>query len=503
MEYNMDMQSPWERQAPTTAFPKLENDITVDVAIIGGGITGITAAQLLKEKGYKVAVLESLRIAKGSTGKSTGNLYTITEYSMAELEGKYSISEIKQIVESRRKGMDFIRGNVQEFQIDCNYKTQPMFIFENDDSIKMEKEYDLAAEIAIPYSELKPDPFPFSFKKGIKYEDQAQFNPYSYTKTIAENITGNGCDIYENSRVIDIDENESEITLKTKDATITANYIIHATHTPMGIELQYHTTLGPYREYGIAVTLKNSNYPEGIYWGHYNNQKYSIRSYFTKDETYLICVGSPFKVGQAKNNQAHIEDLITFVKQNFEVEKVTHRWGAQNYKPADLLPYIGEKSTGSKQYIATGFSADGLVYGVLAAMIICDEISDVNNPYSELYKASRHQPLKAAKKFAKENLNVAAQIIKDYTLIGLDKQALDLSLKDGKVMQVDGKMLAIYKDEVGTITALSAICPHMGCVVHWNNAEESWDCPCHGSRFNVCGDVIEGPAYKALEKKEF
>ena len=499
----MDMQSLWEQKSPTTIFPKLNKDITVDVAIIGGGITGITTAQFLKEKGYKIAVLESLRIAKGSTGKSTGNLYSITEYPLAELKSKYSISEITQILESRRKAMDFIHENVQKLQIDCNYKTQPMHIFENDNSIAMEKEYDIAEEVTIPFSELKQEEFPFQFKKGIKYENQAQFNPYAYTRAIAENLAGGGCDIYENSRVIEVKEEDSEITLKTAEASIKATYVVHATHTPMGVQLQYHTTLGPYREYGIAVTLKNNKYSEGIFWGYYDTKKYSIRSYFTKDEAYLICVGSAYKVGQAKDNKAHIDELLSFVKQNFQVEKITHQWGAQNYKPADLLPYIGEKSSGSNQYIATGFSADGLVYGVLGAMIICDEISGKKNPDSELYKASRHQPLKAAKKFAKENLNVAAQFIKDYALKGFNEKKSELSIGEGKIVQVDGKKLAIYRDQLGTVSAFSAVCPHMGCIVHWNNAEESWDCPCHGSRFNVCGEVIEGPAYKALEKKEF
>ncbi len=491
----------WELNSEASNFPQLANDIEVEVAIIGGGITGISTAQLLKEKGINVAVLEAHSVGKGTSGRSTGNLYTVCEYTLKELKQKYNLDVVRQVIESRKMALDHIETNIHSLQIDCDFKKQSMYIFDNDDSIDFDQEETIAKKVGLPYTPLNKQDFPFNYKRGIEYKEQAQFNALKYVQQMVKHIQGEGCMIYENSTVLKIDEKEDAIILKTEKGNVKARYIIHATHTPKGLQVQYHTTLGPYREYGIAARLKNDNYPEGIFWGYYDSKKYSIRSYKTTTHTYLICVGSMHKVGQAKNNQEHIDELIAFVKRYYNVAEITHAWGAQNYKPADLLPYIGVKSEGSKQYIATGFSADGLIYGVTAAMILVDQIAGEQNPYSELYKASRHQPLKAAEKFTKENLNVAAQMVKDLAT-GIGNEKDDIALGEGKIVQSGASKLAVYKDGVGNVTVLSALCPHMGCVVHWNNAENSWDCPCHGSRFSCTGEVIEGPAFHGLERKD-
>jgi len=496
----MDTKPIWIDKSLMIDFPQLNDDLQVDVAVIGAGITGITTAEQLKRRGLKVAVLESRAVGKGTSGQSTGNLYTVTEYPNYEIEEKYDLDTVKQVVQSRKVALEYITEKINQLNIDCDFREQSMYIFENDGSIDFEKEKIIAQKTGLPCSALKNGKVPFNFNEGIEYTNQAQFNPLLYVQHLAKSIHDETCSIYENSRVLEIDEKDEHIRLKTESATVTANRVVHATHTPMGLHIQYHTTLGPYREYGIGVKLRNHIYPEGIFWGHFENKKYSVRTYTIDGEPYLLCIGSMHKVGQAKDNKAHIQELETFVRNHFEVERITHQWGGQNYKSADLLPYIGQKSAGSNQYIATGFSTAGLIYGTLAGMLLADEISGTENPFSELYKASRHQPLKAANKFAKENLNVAAQMIKDFTFPGFDSKDLGVEMGEGKVMQVDGKKLAVYKDKVGKVTALSAICPHMGCTVHWNNAEESWDCPCHGSRFDISGSVIEGPAFHGLER---
>lgn len=496
----MKTQPIWNEKSLEIHFSALEHDIEVDVAIIGAGITGITTAELLKNRGLKIAVLESRKVGIGTSGQSTGNLYTLTEYLNNEIQDKYDLETVKKILESRRFGLEVIRKHVEQLNIDCDFQEQSMFVFGNDGNIDFEREIDIAEKVGLPFLPLQQETIPFRFNRGIEYLKQAQFNPLRYVQHLANHIHDERCTIYENSRVLEIEEEDDHCILKTEVTKVKAKYVVHATHTPMGLQIQYHTTLGPYREYGIGVKLKNGPYPEGIFWGYYEDQKYSVRSYMVNEDPYLLCIGSMHKVGQAKNNKEHIQELITFVEQNFEVESITHQWGGQNYKPADLLPYIGQKSSDSRQYVATGFSADGLVWGVLAGNILADEINGLDHPYAELYKASRHQPLKAAKKFAKENLNVAAQMIKDFSVPDLDYKKLEMG--EGKVIQVDGEKVAIYKDEVGNLTALSAICPHMGCTVHWNNAEESWDCPCHGSRFDKTGCVIEGPAFHGLDGKK-
>ncbi len=204
-------------------------------------------------------------------------------------------------------------------------------------------------------------------------------------------------------------------------------------------------------------------------------------------------------MGQAEDNEGYIKNLINFVQQRFRIKEVVFKWGGQHYKPADLLPYIGRKSKGSRQFVATGFATDGLVYGTLAAQIIATELTGTKHLYSDLFKASRHSPGKAAKEFIKENADVAVEFVKGLFTAEM-KEMEEILPGEAKIIVKDNHKIAVHRSAKGILSACSAICTHMGCVVHFNNAEETWDCPCHGSRFSTRGDVIEGPALQPLKK---
>lgn len=495
----MVQQSIWKSFTSPVAFPALEKDIKVDVAIVGGGITGITVAEILHNKGFSVAVLEARRVGQGSTGHSTGNLYAVTEQLLHNLESKYDREKLEKVVESRQRAMNKIKSNVLEYDLDCDHEFQPMYLFQNEGSSKIDAERSTCEKIGLQFKNISAANFPFKFSEGMEFPEQAQLNPLLYVQNLAQTINEDASFIFENTAIQKIEEQEDAVILYSNGLKVKADFAIHATHTPKGLTIQYDTNLGPYREYGIAAKLNSGEYPTGIFWGYFSKNKYSVRSYKRRGESYLLCVGQPHKVGQADNNEEHVRDLIKFVRERFDISEITNTWGGQNYKPADHLPYIGRKSSDSKQFVATGFSTDGLVYGTLAAMIISDEISGEENPYSELYKASRHQPVKAAKRFVKENLNVAKEFIEDlpFLLKEEDKQLLP---DEGTVFKKDGKRIAIYRNKEGKYKMHSAVCPHMGCVVHWNNVEKSWDCPCHGSRFDISGNVIEGPAFEGLDE---
>lgn len=495
----MKMEPIWDLKSSAVSFKCLDRKISVDVAIIGGGITGITTAQFLSNQGMKVAVLEARKVGQGTTGQSTGNLYGITEYPLQELKSKYDTETVQQVVLARVEALEHIRQNINRFKIDCDLKTEPMYLFEKENSIDIEKESEIASEIGLPFDKINAQNFPFEFDKGMVIPNQSQINPLTYTQHLAREIFSSNCEIYEDSCVLDIEEEDDFVYLTANEVRVKAKYVVHATHTPKGLQVQYHTTLGPYREYGIGVKLKNDKYPEGIFWGHFGNKKYSVRSYGSEGNRYLICVGSMHKVGQEDDNSKNIQDLIDFVHKHFDVAEVTHEWGGQNYKSADLLPYIGEKTSGSKEYVATGYSTDGLVYGTLAAKIISDDIAGVENKYSEIFKANRHQPIKAGEKFTKETVNVVGKLVGDFFKKGEDQKIAELLPDEGKLLQYDDGKYAVYKNARGEVSAFSPICPHMGCTVHWNKAEKTWDCPCHGSRFDTEGRVIEGPAYHGLK----
>lgn len=499
----MFTKSIWHSFSTPSSFPRLQEDLEVDVAIIGGGITGITAAQLLAEAGLDVVVLESRKVGGGTTAHSTGNLYFTIDQVLSSLQSKYDNKVIREVVTSRQEALELISSNVQRYNIDCDFKRVPWILYSESAKYadKIDKELETAKEAGVVMEPAEPTDIPFHVERAVRVGGQAQFNPIRYVQGLAEAIENPRCKIFENTRVTHIEEKDDEVILKTLNHKIKAKSCLEATHTPKGIEVQFHTVLGPYREYGVAAKLAAGTYPEGIFWGYYQNaEKISFRSYTRGDDQYIMAIGQPHKVGQASDNQKHLEKLEAFLKDHFEVSLITHRWGGQHYKPADKLPYIGRKKDGSKIYVATGFSTDGLIYGTLSAILIRDQITNKPNPYSKLFAANRFTPLKSAKDFVKENVNVAAQYLKDLPFSKSEAGLDNLKIGEGKIISKDGHKVAACRNELGELKMHSAFCTHMACVVHWNNAEKTWDCPCHGSRFDTEGMVLEGPALHPLKE---
>ncbi len=495
----MFTRSIWNALSGKTNFRTLDKNIEVDVAIIGGGITGITTALLLKNSGLKVAVLEAREVGRGTSGHSTGNLYVITDQLLSPIKEKYNIEILRKVLDARGEAFGLIAENVRNYGIDCDYKPQPMYVFEDEETNKITEELAIAREVGLPFKEISTLDLPVEFYRGMEFPGQATFNPLLYVQGLAIHLEDVNCHIYENTEVREIHEKDDQVLLKTTSGNVIAKEVIHATHTPKGIEVQYHTVLGPYREYGIGVKLEDENYPDGIFWGYNQKEKYSIRTYEREDEKFLLCIGKPHKVGQAEDNEEHIRKLIDFVGERFRIKNVAFKWGGQHYKPADLLPYIGRKSESSRQFVATGFATDGLIYGTLSAQIIAAELIGNRASYADLFKASRHSPIKGAKEFIKENVDVAAEFVKGLFTAEI-KEMEEILPGEAKIIVKDNHKIAVYRNHEGILTATSAICTHLGCVVHFNNAEETWDCPCHGSRFNTNGDVIEGSALKPLKQ---
>lgn len=491
--------SVWKHKAEDTSFRPLQNNITVDVAIVGGGITGLTAAYILSAAGKKVAVLEARKIGEGSTGSSTGNLYcTIGSPGLHNIKSKFNEEKIKEVVESRAAAVDFIEARINEFDIECDFKRVPWCLFTENTTGKsfVEKEQIAAEDAGLTITE--DFAIPIKVFTGFVVDNQAQFNPLEYVKALSKKIKSENCSIYEMTRVDDVTEGEI-CTVKTAGGTVTASQVVMATHSPKGI-YAVHMNMGPYREYAVAVKL-NSNYPAaGIWWDVMGQEHYSMRTYDTAKGKVLMVLGEMHKVGQKDNNHECYDNLEKFLRERFDVASVEFKWSAQQFKAADGIPYIGLSSGNSKTYIATGFSADGLTYGTLASMIISDEILGNKNKWSKTYDASRITPLASAKEFIKENINVAFEFVKDRFTKNEADEFAEVTTGQGKVMEVDGKKCGVFRDEKGKLHVVSAVCTHMGCINHWNEVEQSWDCPCHGSRFSIDGEVLEGPAYAPLNK---
>lgn len=495
-------QALWSAITDIKTYAQLSDDIEVDVAIVGAGITGLSTAYHLAKAGKKVAVLEAMQVGMGTTGSSTGNLYAPTGERLHTIQSKHNEEMMRAVASSRTAAIDFIEQRVQEYHLDCAFERVPWYLFATPDSnllSQVEKERKAAEQAGLSVSGEAPADFPYQVSSITNIAHQAQFNPLKYVQGLAAAITNETCQIYENTKVVQV-EDGAPCVVHTSRGKVTASQVVMATHSPKGI-YAVQTAMEPYREYALAVRLKGTLPADGIYWHMQQKQQYSIRPYRNEQGNFLLVLGEAHKVGHKEHNEESFKKLEKYLRSHFNVDRIVYTWAAQNYKPADGLPYIGTSLMENNIFIATGFAADGLTYGTLSGMIISDAILGKENQWAKIYDPKRFTPVASAPNFIKENVDVAVHLVKDYLFKKNANELEEIKAGEGKTIKLNGERLAAYRNEQGQLHVVSAVCTHMGCVVHWNNAEQSWDCPCHGSRFSVDGEVLEGPAYHNLKKK--
>lgn len=477
----------WEVGSLKDSYAPLTGDISADVVIIGAGITGLTLAYLLSNQVKKVVVLEADIISNSATAKSSAQLTVQSDYSFYKTYSSYNSETVRLVAESRQKAIGLIESVSGLF--DCDFKRVSSYYYSETgvNEIEEEYKYSLLAGLNV---ELKDEiPLPFQVKRALEFKDDAIFNPVKYLYGLAKHLTAKGnVSIYEKSRVTEVTENK---IVKTDRGIVKTNDIVFATHYPVFFNV--HQTLAyPYRSYVIAARVKDQ-LPHNSFWDT-SDPYFYMRRYSAEGKTWLILGGADHKTGHTESDA--FTKLENFLEKHFIPESVDFRWSSQFYEPADGLPYIGKSFSGN-EYIATGYSGVGLVYGTMAAMIISDEIGKIKNKWSDLYKARRVNFLPATGKFLKENVSVAAQYVKDLFL-DKDIKTDNLIQGEGKIIKNDGKHYAVAKNTDGEVIAVTAVCPHLKCLVQWNSQEKTWDCPCHGSRFTIEGKLITGPAVKDL-----
>lgn len=492
-------ESVWSASVPKPErFGSLHGDLKADVAIIGGGITGISTAYNLLKKGLKVIVLEAGETGKGTTGSSTGNLYVPTA-QFQQILRKHDKEALNAVISSRSAALGFIEDRINEFGIDCAFRRVPWFYFTGKkSSIKhIENEYSAMRTGGLTVLDTLTPDFPFEIKVSTRVNMQAQFNPLQYVQKLAAAIVGENCQIFENTRVTDVKDGKPCI-IETTNGTVKADFVVQATHTPKGV-YAVHAMMEVYREFAIAAKLKGKYPEDGIYWDLEGKNKYSVRTYDSPVGSYLIVIDDSYQVGHMEKTQKGFKKIEKYVRANFDVEEIAYRWAAQNYSSADYIPFIGTSPLQRNVFIATGFAADGLIWGTAASMMISDLITNVMNPWAKTFDPKRLTPV-ASMKTVMENLDVTARLISDYVLKSHEEELSSIKNAESRIVEYNKEKAAAYRDNDGKLHVISAACPHLGCLVHWNNAEHSWDCPCHGSRFDIDGKFIEGPAFSDLKK---
>lgn len=492
-------QSYWMASTSQTNYPSLKEDINVDVAVIGGGITGISCAYLLKKEGLKIAVIEADHIAQGTTGHTTAKITSQHNLIYYKIKNQMGKELAKQYADANESAIRMIEKIANENHIDCDFTPQSAYVYTQKEKYvqQIHDEVNTAQELGIKASYVENVPFPFSIKAAVCFENQALFHPRKYLLALANDLANDGCSIFEQTRVVDIDEGSNYVITTNLGKKVTAEKLIIASHYPCynksGL---YFARIYPDRSYVVAIKAKKK-YPGGMYITAEEPGR-SLRYQNSKDGELILVSGEHHKPGQGVDTIKHYEALIKFAHETFEVEDIPYRWSTQDCSTLDGVPYVGHfTSKTPNMYIATGFAKWGMTNSTASAMIIKDLIVHGKSPWQDVYNPSRQTVVASAKNFVVENLNVAEQLVKG-KLSSLPKDT-EISPGEGKIIEVNGQKTGAYRDEQGTLHLVDTTCTHLGCELVWNSAEKSWDCPCHGSRFSYEGEIIEGPAVKPLK----
>ena len=489
-------QSLWMATTPATHYPPLTASTRVDVAIVGGGITGLTAAVFLKHSGLSVAVLEGRRVAEGTTGNTTAKITSLHHLTYDTLISKHGEDVAALYGEANQVALEYIAQLVADQSIDCDFRRMPAYTYaESADHVeKIEKEIEAAQRLGLPASFAQDIGLSYPVAGAVRFDNQALFHPRKYCLALAELTDGDGSRVYEETRAVEVTHGPGGVRVETEGGECQANTVIIATLLPFHDPAGLFAKASPSRSYAISAR-PNGPAPEGMYIS-VDEPVRSIRPHYADDGTWLVIGGEEHKTGQEEDTAARLATLEEWARTRLGVTTVGHRWSAQDYTPADGIPYVGPVSDDGRVLVASGFKKWGMTNGTAAGTMLAELILGRPNRWLHIFDPLRLKPLASAGKFARENLNVAQQFVGGR--LPTDAALEQLAPGQGAVVDHDGDKVAAYRDPAGDLRLLSARCTHMGCIVSYNTAESTFDCPCHGSRFGVDGAVIEGPATQPL-----
>lgn len=489
----------WMDSTKPTDYPPLQDDIKVDAAIIGAGIVGITSAYLLKEKGLTVAVLDADRILQGTTAHTTSKLTSQHNIIYSRIKQQMGEEMAWQYAQANEHAIHLVDHLCRAKDIQCDFAWLPAYVYTESEQYveQILSEVQVAADLGIKASYQDDIPLPWTIKAAMRFDGQAQFHCLKFLKALAQTIPGKGSYIFENTKALDIKGGDAAVVVTDSGHKVKASQIIIASHFPFfdggGM---YFARIYFDRSYVVAATIAE-DFPEGIYINAETPAR-SLRCTPSQHGPLILFAGEHHKTGHDSKTNEHYQNLLDFAQQNFNVKKVYYRWSTHDCMTTDGVPYVGHLTSRSPNiYVATGFGKWGMTNGIASAQILSDLITTGDNSWAQVYTPSRFiTSASALKTLVSLNLSVAQKLISGK----LDKGEKDAEVSQGEaqIIDVDGERIGAYRDADGNLHMVDTTCTHLGCEIAWNDAEKSWDCPCHGSRFTYEGDIIEGPAINKL-----
>ena len=485
-------------------FQSLKENVDTDICIIGGGLTGLNLAYNLRKYNIKTILIEKDRICKSTSGNSTAKITSQHGLIYKYLADSKGIDFAKKYYKANEKAIENIANIIKKENIDCDFEYQPSYVFtENISDIqKIKEEASIVNKFGgkAEYLEAKDIEISNLVKTiaGVKFENQAYFNPYKYANALAKICSNSQIHIYEKTKAVDVIDEENGYSIKTENGCeIKTKYLIITTKYPIvNIPGFYFLKMYQSTSYGIGMKTKQKVF-NGMY---INSEKptISLRMAKDKDGYILIVVGSDYKTGEEKDLSNSYTRLEKIAREIYPKGEIKYHWNTEDCITLDKIPYIGEFSKVWKNcYVATGFNKWGMTTSKIAADIIIDKIMGFENEYEKIFTATRVEPVKNIKEVGNMvKTSMDALVIKK---LEISKEEINQIQKgEGKIVEIDGKKVGIYKNEQGEIYKINPVCKHLGCELTWNNLDKTWDCPCHGSRYDYQGNLLYGPSVKDL-----
>lgn len=478
-------------------------DSFFDIVIVGGGVTGVTTAYELQKRGKKCLLIEARNLCFGTTGGTTAHLNSFFDTTYAEAASRFGKEGAKNLAQAAKEALDMYAGNMEKLKIDCDYKLMNGIVYSQDDkqAKELDEMYEAAVEAGVAVSYVSKIPIDDTCKRALSFKRQARLHPVKYVYALAHAFEKAGGTILENCFAKDVSQKDL-LELETSLGTIRCGKLIYATHIPPGINL-LHLRCAPYRSYAMAIELEDDRYPSSAVYDMMDPYHY-YRTQEIENQKYLIAGGEDHKTGHEENTESRFDKLEQYLRNIFKIREIKYKWSSQYFEPADGLAYMGHLPGASENiFVATGFGGNGMTYSHIAANILATKIIQNTDLYGGLFSPGRVKPIAGFSNFVKENTDVVSSLIVDPFKISSIENLDDISNDSADTVKYEHHSMAVYKNPEGELFCLSPTCTHLKCTVKWNQTERSWDCPCHGARYSVTGEVITGPSTRPLSKIEF